>query len=250
MKIVWEIEEADVGKVKAFYRRQRENPFVKNRIRCNLGPERPRVTISTFWKQLVGCLLTTQQRSGPGNPVHRFTRSRPFPLLYQDCSGADDLAEHALGVFKRFGGIRRTSKISEELAANMNYLKGGGWEATRDHLEKVRTTGTAVAERNAARFLAKHFIGLGPKQSRNLLQCLGLSRHEIPIDSRITRWLNEFGFPLRLSANALSDPNYYDLVSEGFQRLCKACGIVPCVLDAAIFASYDGDAWNEENVCE
>jgi len=52
-------------------------------------------------------------------------------------------------------------------------------------------------------------------------------------------WLNDFGFPFKLTANALSDRNYYSLVSAGFQKLSMACGIEPCVLDAAIFASYD-----------
>src|SRR3712207_8726784 len=33
--------------------------------------------------------------------------------------------------------------------------------------------------------------GFGPKQSRNLLQGLGLTRYEIPIDIRITRWFND-----------------------------------------------------------
>lgn len=248
MKITWEIDDEDVNRVRSFFERHRDNWFVKNRIKCNLCPDKTPVPVDLFWEILVGCLLTTQQRSGPGKPVHRFVNARPYPLPHGDCCGCDDLAEHALGVFKRFGGLRRTTTISRDLAANMEYLKGGGWEVTRDRLETVRTTGTPAAERDAARFLAKHFKGLGPKQSRNLLQWTGLSRHEIPIDSRITRWLNDFGFPLRLSANALSDPNYYDLVSEGFQRLCEACGIVPCVLDAAIFASYDGDGWTEENV--
>jgi hypothetical protein len=73
--------------------------------------------------------------------------------------------------------------------------------------------------------LADNLTGIGPKQSRNLLQGVGLSQWETPIDSRITKWLNQFGFPLRLSANALSDRNYYNLVSEGFQRLCQASGI-------------------------
>jgi hypothetical protein len=77
---------------------------------------------------------------------------------------------------------------------------------------------------------------------------LGLSRFEIPIDSRITKWLNSFGSPVRLTANAVADPAYYDFVSDGFQRLSEACEIVPCVLDAAIFSSFDGDGWTEENL--
>ena len=82
--------------------------------------------------------------------------------------------------------------------------------------------------------------GFGPKQSRNLLQALGLTRYEIPIDSRIIKWLNgSISFPVKLTATALSDRNYYQFVCEGFQQLSAACGIYPCILDAAVFASYD-----------
>jgi hypothetical protein len=63
-----------------------------------------------------------------------------------------------------------------------------------------------------------------------------------PIDSRITGWLNEFGFPITLSADALSDRNYYRFISEGVRELCDACHIYPCLLDAAIFSSYDREA--------
>lgn len=248
MKITWEIDADDVSRVRAFYEQHRDNWFVRNRIRCNLCRDKPPITVDAFWEFLVGCLLTTQQPSGPGRSVHRFIRTRPYPLPYRACRKQDDLATHALGVLKRFGGIRRTITIGHELAANMAYLKDGGWKATQGHLEGVRLTGTPAVEREAALFLARHFKGLGPKQSRNLLQWAGLSRHEVPIDSRITRWLNAFGFPFKLSAGPLSDPNYYNLVSDGFQRLCQACKIEPCVLDAAIFASYDGDAWTEANV--
>ena len=104
------------------------------------------------------------------------------------------------------------------------------------------------SERGAARFVDEKFKGFGPKQSRNLLQGLGLSRYEVPIDSRITKWLNEFGFPIRLTASALADRNYFEFVSDGFQRLAEACGIAPCVLDAAIFSSFDDGGWTEENV--
>jgi hypothetical protein len=90
--------------------------------------------------------------------------------------------------------------------------------------------------------------GFGPKQSRNLLQWIGLSRYEVPLDSRLTRWLNRLGFPVRLSADLLGSRHYCHFVSSGFQRLSEACGIVPCVLDAAIFASYDEGGWTEDNV--
>ena len=38
---------------------------------------------------------------------------------------------------------------------------------------------------------------------------------------------------------ALADLDFYKFVSEGFRELCDACGIYPCLLDAAIFSSFD-----------
>jgi hypothetical protein len=94
-------------------------------------------------------------------------------------------------------------------------------------------------ETEAADFIDSHLKGFGPKQSRNLLQNLGLTRYGVPIDSRTTKWLNDFGFPVTLSATAMADLDYYRFVSEGFRELCDACGIYPCLLDAAIFSSFD-----------
>jgi hypothetical protein len=172
----------------------------------------------------------------------------PFPLSYEICRRQEDLAVFAHGVLGKFGGLRRTSKISGELADNMAFLEKDGWKDALALLDDVRMNPTPETERRAADYLADNLKAIGPKQSRNLLQCAGVSKWETPIDSRITKWLNEIGFPLRLSANALADRNYYNLVSEGFQKLCAASKIAPCVLDAAIFASYDGDGWTEENV--
>ena len=72
--------------------------------------------------------------------------------------------------------------------------------------------------------------------------------HDQEDNSRITRWLNAFGFPVKLTATALADRNYHNFVSDGFQQLCEACEIMPCVLDAAIFSSFDEGKWTEENV--
>jgi hypothetical protein len=248
MKIDWIIEPSDIVRVRAFYERHHASPFVKLRIDRNLRTERPPVTKGQFWGYHVGCLLTTQQRSGPNSPVARFIQKRPFILPYEVCRDRMDLAVFAQSVLSGFGGLRRSTKIGSELAANMAFLEAGGWQPTMRLLEGVRSDPTPESERRAADYLGDNLKGIGPKQSRNLLQGLGLSRWEIPIDSRITKWLNQFGFPVMLSANALGDRNYYNFVSQGFQRLCDACGIAPCVLDAAIFASYDGDGWTAENV--
>ena len=90
--------------------------------------------------------------------------------------------------------------------------------------------------------------GFGPKQSRNLLQSLGLTKYETPLDSRVINWLNDFGFPVKLTGNALSDQNYYHFISDGIRELCSAADLYPCVLDAAMFAQMDDGGWNEENL--
>ena len=65
MRIVWHVDPEDVEKVRAFYEQHRRTPFVKKRIRDNLRDDKPPIAKEVFWERMVGCLLTTQQRSGP-----------------------------------------------------------------------------------------------------------------------------------------------------------------------------------------
>jgi hypothetical protein len=248
MKIIWQIDPEDIAKVKEFFALHRDNAFVKMRISTNLKDDKPPVSKETFWEVMISCLLTTQQRSGPGSAVTRFISTTPFPVRHELCREQAALDSFVTQVLSEFGGLRRSTTIGREAKANLLYLDNGGWQPTFEALEKVRLLPSPETERHAARFVDENFQGFGPKQSRNLLQGLGLSRFEIPIDSRITKWLNEFGFPVRLTASALADRNYFEFVSDGFQQLAEACEIAPCVLDAAIFSSFDDGGWTEENV--
>ncbi len=249
MKIIWKVDSVDIARVQAFLDHHKANHFVMARISTNLAADKPPISKDVFWERMVGCLLTTQQRSGPDSSVTKFLLTRPFPLNYTTCTGRNDLAKFALHTISGFGGLRRSTIIGKELATNMSFLnEEGGWEQTWQHVDAVRLNSSRDTERDAAAFIDEHFKGFGPKQSRNILQGLGISRYEIPIDSRITKWLNAFGFPVKLTSNALQDGSYYDFVSDGFQQLCAACDIMPCVLDAAIFSSFDEGKWTKENV--
>jgi len=248
MNIIWEIEPEDIRRVKAFFAEHKSSPFVKQRIQHNLRPDKPRVRKDVFWRRMVACLLTTQQKSGPSSAVAKFIRTRPFSLAYSACASKRDLHTFAHKVLTQFGGLRRTTRIADEIQTNMDRLNSGLWKDLMPMLDRLRTKPTVKVNCEAADFIDDNLSGFGPKQSRNLLQSLGLSKHEIPIDSRITKWLNDFGFPVKLSADALSDRNYYRFVSEGFRELCKASGVMPCVMDAAIFSSYDKGGWTEQNI--
>lgn len=247
MKIEWIVNKEDVKRVRGFFELHKKNAFVMRRVERNLAGVKPEVTKELVWQQMISCQLTTQQRSGPGSHVSRFISTQPFPLGYLICQTQKDIERYCTMVLSDFGGLRRSSQIGKEIAANLLLLDEGAWSQTMKLLEGLRVEHGPDAEQQAANFINDNFSGFGPKQSRNLLQSLGLTQYEIPIDSRITKWLNDFGFPMRLSATALSDREYYQLVSSGLQSLCEACDIRPCVLDAAIFASFDGDGWTIEN---
>ena len=184
MKIVWEFTPEDIEALRDFVASQRDNAFVRNRIRNNLENPPAAVSVEEFWQRLVGSLLSSQQRSGPYSHVSRFLAKRPFPLAYDFYRGRDDKAAAGTEVMQAAGGIRFTTRNARFLAQNHDYLAGGGWAETR---------------------------------------------------------------VVHLSAGVLSDPHYYNFVSDGVQALCARSGIYPCVFDAAVFSSYD-DGWNDENI--
>ena len=196
---------------------------------------------------MIACLLTTQQRSGPGSPISRLISADPFPLAYDACKTCADTGAFVFEKLKSSGGIRRSKRIAAEAKLNLLWLNEH-WQAVETALAPLVTADDPGKEREAAHFLDRHLRGFGPKQSRNLLQSLGLTKYEIPLDSRIGKWLRKFGFPLPISPQALSDSDLYDFISDGFQQLCKQSNCYPCVLDAAIFASFDGDGWKNAKI--
>ena len=236
MQFQWQVDQTDIDHVKTFVASHDANPFVRMRVSRNLAAAKPVVDRAEFWKQMVGMRMTSVQRSGPNSAVAKF-----------EIDGGDrrDLIASTL---RSHGGIRFPDKIARDLSKNLDKLNAGqGWNTTLKWVNALVSPAKAKEERKVARFLQEKLNGFGPKQSRNLLQSLGLTRYEIPIDSRITKWLNDLGFPMTLTATALADAGYYEFVLDGIQELCAASGVLPCVLDAAIFASFDGNAWTPEN---
>jgi hypothetical protein len=239
MKIIWKIENSDIKKVKAVYKTQKSNSLVLSRMERNVNKPSRTFSKGIFWRKTLSCLLTTQQRSGPESAVMRFASTKPFPLSYRRCAESHHLRSLVREVITKFGGIRRARSIAGYCEDNLHWLEHGGWETIREVVLELTQKPTVQTERRAAEIVMKYLKGFGPKQSRNLLQDLGLTRYEVPIDSRITKWLTDFGFPVALSATALADSDYYNFVLDGYRRLCSASNIYPCVLDAAIFSSFD-----------
>jgi hypothetical protein len=165
MKHTWVIEPTNIERVKAFLDLHRDDLFVRERIRWNLRDDKPPVGKVDFWQQMVACLLTTQQRSGPTSAVTRFTRMQPFPLAYDTCLGQPDVERFAKEILTGFGGLRRTSILAGEVAKNLALLEGGWWQPTLDTLDQLRPGQGVEAERVAADFIDNTFWGFGPKQA-------------------------------------------------------------------------------------
>jgi hypothetical protein len=248
MRLHWQIDDTDVARVKDLLSSQAGNALVLARRKRNLAKAKPAVTKARFWRAMVSMRLTTRQKSGPESHVARFVRLKPFPVRYAVVHQARDAGVLIAKALRKAGGIRFADKIASELAQNLKSLENGLWTDTLAQCNRLTQLVARDVEIEVSRHIQEHFLGFGPKQSRNLLQSLGLTRYEIPIDSRLTDWLNKFGFPVHLTAKALGDDNYYRFVSDGVQALCERSGVLPCLFDAAVFASRDSVAWTDGNV--
>jgi len=245
MKFEWRIEPSDIQAVKDIVARQQHRQFVISRMRRNVEGALPEIDPSRIWQTQMMCLLTSQQRSGPNSVVSRIGREQPFRLSLQACRAAQDARSFVSLTLGDFRGIRFTGRIAKLAADNLRRLESGGWAELFTWLNKLSVQRLQPPnpshyqlEREAARYM-DGYKGFGPKQSRNFWQDLGLTRYEFVLDSRITDWLKRTNFPVPLSSVALGDEGYYAFLSDILRKLCIEADILPCVLDAAVFASYD-----------
>jgi len=253
MLITWQVEDRDVNAVREVLEANGENPFVVGRIGDNVTGAVPAFSRDELWRVMLGCLLTTQQRSGPDSRVTQFLGRRPFRPALADCTAVNAEVVVAQAI-SEFGGLRRGPTVASHAATNLARLEADGWLRLEERFQALLPSrsrqsraGDVAEERQAAIFVDNALKGFGPKQSRNLWQWLGLTRFEIPLDSRVTNWLNQNQiFPFTLSARALDDENYYAFVMDGLRMVCDAAGVLPCVFDAAVFSL--GQTWRADQL--
>jgi thermostable 8-oxoguanine DNA glycosylase len=245
MNISWNITEKDIQRVKEVMTTN-ENAFVKKRRERNVEKQNIVINKESIIKTMMMCLLTSQQRSGPDTKVGKFLLLEPFPITLDSLENVDNIQKGVKKILKNNRLTRFINRISSFFASNLEKIESENWAIIQE-LNELKDKDSKKEERDVSDRLAEKFKGFGPKQSRNFLQALGLTKYEIPIDSRITNWLNDFGFPVSLTSSPLGDKGYYHFVSDGIQELCEKAEIYPCLLDAAIFSSFDDGAWTAEN---
>jgi hypothetical protein len=193
----------------------------------------------SFWKWLVLSLLSSQQKYGKGSPVWRLENGvDEFPLPLSESASLDKSE-----IDRRLLRFRFHARITDQLVANHSWLFGNanGWTSLQTAFAGLLQQRNALPvfehaklERETANALAESLAGIGPKQARNLLQSLGLTRYEIPLDSRLVGWLTaRLGW--NIATESLSRPDYYEDLLDRVQSSCEAAGVLPTLFDAAAF---------------
>ena len=251
------VSAAEVQAARRVVAEQKNTPFFQRRYHRNVQNPPQHFSKETFWKQMIVCLCTSVQRSGPNSRVSEFVREKPFPLNLAICESRTDLRSYA-EITLRSRGLRFGPKIAKQIEGNLAWLRNGGWHTAKTQFEALACLPVdfSPAKRIAAERTAAHALmgrsgglaGFGPKQTRNLWQCLGVTQYEILLDSRICTWLNALPSSLRVKPERLySSISYYESTMSHVQAICEAASVLPCEFDAAVFASADTDEWPEND---
>jgi thermostable 8-oxoguanine DNA glycosylase len=240
MKATWEIDKKTLKNWQDFFEINKNRALSKRRRARNVRRIGIDLSKNEIWRVLIGCQVTTQQRSGPNSVVANFLNSESAALKLAECRRVKSVArlvEDECGG----AGIRFGKKIAKNLQNIFDYLESGGWSKLELQLDTLSSHTSILKERQVIAYLleGKKFPGLGQKQARNFIQWLGLSRYEVPLDSRVLKKMKELGTTLVPGSNALTDEAVYLFVQEGIQKIANSLNIYPCELDACIFASFD-----------
>jgi hypothetical protein len=238
------IDNNDIDVIGKVFNQQINHPFVQARTKRNVDIPAQIFTRDDFWLVHLMCLVTTKNKSGVGSAVDTFLTTQPFSLSWEKCEKSENVEVLIDNIFSNLR-IRRWKICADFAKRNFNILRQGGWHSLEKWQARLLIQRNQKPdpshyslEREAAKDIQDLLIGLGPKQSRNFWQDMGLTRYEIPLDSRIMGWINKY-LDFYISSSGLADERFYCQVMDDVRKLALSAGILPCILDAVIFSSYE-----------
>jgi len=239
MKMNITYDAKDIKMIQSVVELQTNATFLKNRIAVM---KKPKITKEIFWKSIIMGLLTSQQKSSPNSPINKILSTKPFIFgLNQLDVGNKKLQQLIIQKMNSKSGIRFVNVISLRIFENYNIFMNE-WidlEKRSKQIIKMKGRERINAEREFAFHLQDLFVGIGPKQSRNILQFLGIALYEIPIDSRSMKWIHQnLSFPFPLNAKIMINEEYYCFVLNFIQNICDKAKVRPAIFDAAVFSSF------------
>jgi hypothetical protein len=240
MDIKYYVDKNDISSVKDIVNKKSDDEYVKQRIK-NIS--KPIITQDRFWESIILGLLTSQQKSSPNSPVKKLLNDRPFllsfGLLNENENQLDKYIKEVLGKYK---GIRYYNNIRKYILSNRKYTQYN-WDTIEKELKNVilsKDENRKEIERKICRYLQEYYFGIGPKQSRNAMQELGIIKYEIPIDSRMTKWISKnLIIDLPLNSTVLSSSKYYEYYLDRVQQICESACILPTIFDACVFVTFN-----------
>jgi N-glycosylase/DNA lyase len=246
MKCVLVPDKADVRRLRTTFASLKDHDLVKERFEKNIAPMARKPGRSGIWRQLTTALATSGTRSTEGSGMWRLAHERVFPLrLTQVRSWYPKIEKPAEQVFRSYR-VRFPLRKAQFVTANYKTLfRDGGIKELDDLIEQLwtlrqspaRQTERACREerRICGEVLQVGLKGIGNKQCRNWLQGVGLLRYEVPLDSRVLKFLKPMMKGIPLEQELLGTAAYYHFIEDAVQALCRKARILPCVVDAMMF---------------
>ena len=134
MKAEWTIDKKVLQNIQTVIDNNIEKQFVKERIRKNVEKQDIDLSRNTIWKVLVGCEITTQQKSGAGSPVDNFLKSNNIVLFYEKCI---NLSTNEISNELSKNHLRNNIRIANFLKEIINNFENGEWEVLLKKLNSL-----------------------------------------------------------------------------------------------------------------
>ena len=236
MKSIWTIDNTVLENIRKVIIDNIDSKLAKERKSKNIEKRGIDLSKNNVWKILVGCEITSRQKSGENSPTDQLLKSGSKLFDFNYCKNNHNFIIEEL---KKFN-LRRYNTIAEWLILIIKEWELGEWDILQQKLTLLKKYHSKEDEKQVIDYLRSgKYKGLGLKQSRNFLQWLGLSIYEIPIDSRVIKVLENCGCNFVPGPKALQDDATYEYLENGLQMISEELQILPCELDACFFMSLE-----------
>lgn len=147
---------------------------------------------------------------------------------------------------RQLKGIRFINKKPGCITKGMDILQKN-WIDIKKCLETIHFNTSLKKEREVADYIRESFMGIGFKESRNIIQMMGLSQYVIPLDSRVMKVLStNGGIEMPKQKKPLKSQYGYCAIEDQINELCEMlnghCGnfiVKPCNFDICAFISEE-----------
>jgi hypothetical protein len=235
MKSIWTIDNTVLENIRKVIIDNIDSKLAKERKSKNIEKKGIDLSKNNVWKILVGCEITSRQKSGENSPTDQLLKSGSKLFDFNYCKNNHNFIIEEL---KKFN-LRRYNTIAEWLILIIKEWELGEWDILQKKLTLLKKDHSKEDEKQIIDYLRSgKYKGLGLKQSRNFLQWLGLSIYEIPIDSRVIKVLENCGCNFIPGPKALQDDATYEYLENGLQMISEELQILPCELDACFFHEF------------